>query len=322
MLGALLAMGCSPGGGFKITPIPADQSLEEEVVIRDKSWTTNRIAIIDISGILMNAHSPGLLSSGEHPVSLAVEKLKAAEDDRRVKAVVLRVNSPGGTVTASELLYQEIKGFKERSCKPVVALFMDVAASGGYYLSCAADEIVAQRTSVTGSIGVIMQMFNVRGTFDKLGIDTDAIVSGQHKDSGSPFRMMRPEERVLFQQIVDDLYRQFLDVVQEGRPNLSSEKIASLADGRVYTATQAFEEGLVDKIGTLQDAVDVAKRRAGITKAHTVIYRRPHDWKPNIYATADNVVPEMTINLFNVALPFLWTGQAQFMYIWTVGTGS
>jgi protease-4 len=153
----MLIVGCSPTGGYKITPIPADQTLKEEIVYRCPGFVSDRIAIIDISGVLMNAHSPSLFAPGEHSVSLAVEKLAAAVEDSRDKAVILRINSPGGSVTASDTIYQEILAFKKRTCKPVVAYFQDVAASGAYYLACASDEIIAQRTSVTGSIGVIMQ---------------------------------------------------------------------------------------------------------------------------------------------------------------------
>lgn len=311
----LLVAGCIPTGGFKITPVPVDQSVEERIVQRASGWVSNRIALIDISGILLNAPTPGFLSEGEHAVSFTVEKLNAAAADKRVKAVVLRINSPGGTVTASDILRDEILAFRQRTNKPVIAFFMDVAASGAYYLACAADEIVAQRTCVTGSIGVIMQMVNVSGTLEKIGITTDAITSGPMKDAGSPFRPMRPEERELLQGIVDGFYAQFVDVVDAGRPNLDREAVLKLADGRIYSAEQALENGLVDRIGTLNDAVDTAKRRAGIEKAHVVLYHRPLAWTPNVYAQASR--PERTtINLFNVNLPSFWTQTPRFLYIW------
>ena len=131
----VFSVGCSPVGGVKITAVPADQTLQEQIVYRESGWVSDRIAIIDINGILMNAHESGILSAGEHPVSFTVEKLQAAAADSRVKAVVLRINSPGGTVTASDMLYEEIKRFREKTGKPVVAHFLDVAASGGYYLA-------------------------------------------------------------------------------------------------------------------------------------------------------------------------------------------
>ena len=314
----LVVAGCSPIGGVKITAVPADQSLKERMVYRHPGWVSNRIAVIDISGVLMNAHKPGLLSEGEQVVSFVVEKLDKAASDKRVKAVVLRINSPGGTVTASDILYQEIVAFKKKTGKPVVAYFQDVAASGAYYLACAADELIAQRTCVTGSIGVIMQMVDVSGAMAKLGISGDAIKSGPFKDAGSPLREMRAGERAVFQAMVDDFYHRFIAVVDAGRPNLDREQIVKLADGRVYTADQALEAGLIDRIGTIHDAVEAAKKRAGITAAHVVMYRRPATWAPNVYARAPRT-GGATLNFFNISLPFYWTSRPRFMYIWDVG---
>ena len=254
---ALIAgIGCSPSGSFKVTALPADQSLKERITYRHPGWVRNRIAVIDISGVLMNGRKFGLLSEGEHVVSFIVEQLQKAASDKRVKAVVLRINSPGGTVTASDVLYQEILSFKEKTGKPVVAFFQDVAASGAYYLACAADEIVAERSTVTGSIGVIMQMADLSQTLAKLGIRTDAIKSGGFKDAGSPFRKMSSTERAVFQAMVDGFYAQFLDVVAVGRPGLSRDEIVKLADGRVYIAQQALESGLIDRIATMREAIE------------------------------------------------------------------
>ncbi|MBI5762396.1 MAG: signal peptide peptidase SppA [Planctomycetes bacterium] len=309
--------GCNPTGSFKITALPRDLTMEEEVVTRAPGFVSDRIAVIEVSGILMNAHVPGLFSEGEHPVSFTVEKLKAAAEDRRVKAVVLRINSPGGSVTASDSLYQEVLDFKRTSGKPVIAYFQDVAASGAYYMACASDEIMAQRTSVTGSIGVIMQMMDFSRLINMVGVSADAIKSGAFKDSGSPFRTMRPDERDVFQGLVNGFYEQFIDTVQAGRPKLDRKSILKLADGRVYTAEQALENGLIDRIGTMNEAIESAKNKAGIKAANVVMYHRPLDWTPNIYATRPGGSPQ-AINLFNVQLPSFWTRQPRFMYIWSV----
>ena len=313
--GLVGSLGCSPSGGFKITPVPSDQSLEETIVERHPGWVSDRIAIIDITGILMNARTPGFLSEGEHPVSLTVEKLAAAAADKRVKAIVLRINSPGGTVTASDILHEEISRFRRDTGKPVVAFFMDVAASGAYYLACAADEIIAQRSGVTGSIGVIMQMFDFSGTLAKIGIFSDAITSGPMKDAGSPFRKMRPKERELLQTLVNGFYEQFVDIVDAGRPQLTRDEIVKLADGRVYSASQALEHGLIDRIGTLRDAIASAKKRAGIKAAHTVVYQRPLAWSPNIYAQAASPSPSV-VNILGIDLSYIWTNMPRFLYIW------
>ena len=313
----LLIAGCAPVGSFKVTAIPEDQTLQEKVVYSDPGWVTDRVALIDISGILMNAYEPRLLGEGEHVVSLAVEKLNTAAKDKRVKAVVLRINSPGGSVTASDILYEEIKAFKKKTGKPVIAYFQDVAASGAYYLACAADEIIAERTSITGSIGVIMQMVDFSGTMSKLGIGADAITSGPYKDAGSPLRKMRPEERELFKKLVDSMYQQFVDVVAAGRPKLTREQAMTLADGRVYSAQQALDAGLIDRITTLEEAINVAKERAKIRAALTVVYHRPLAWRGNIYAQSP-VSSSPTVNLVNIELPGDWTKRPRFMYIWSV----
>ncbi len=314
----LIATGCSPSGSFKITAVPQNQTLKERIVFRESGWVSDRIALIDISGILINATEDKLFSEGEHIVSLTVEQLDAAAADPRVKAVVLRINSPGGTVTASDILYEEILAFKKRTGKPVIAHFQDVAASGAYYLACAADEIIAQRTTVTGSIGVIMLMVDVSGSLEFLRIETDAITSGPLKDAGSPFRKMRKEERAVFQSIVDGFYEQFVTVVETGRANLTREEIVTLADGRVYNAQQALSAGLVDKIGTLRFAIQQAKERAKLKRAHTVRYLRPLDWKPNIYAQSPSRTAA-NINLLQVDFAKTWTSRPNFMYIWNIG---
>ncbi len=316
-LAAIAGLGCSPTGSFKVSVVPKDQTLQERIVYRDPGWVTNRIAVVDVSGILLNAYEPKLLAEGEHVVSFMVEKLNAAANDNRVKAVVLRINSPGGSVTASDILYAEVKAFKKRTGKPVVAYFQDVAASGAYYLACAADEIVAERTNVTGSIGVVMQMVDFSIAMSKLGIGADAITSGALKDAGSPLRKMRPEEREVFQKIVDGLYQQFIDVVAEGRTGLTREQIAGLADGRVYTATQALQAGLIDRIATLEEAVQIAKQRANIAAALTVVYHRPLEWKPSIYAKGPPSASP-TVNLINIDLPPDWTTRPRFMYLWSI----
>lgn len=311
--------GCTPPSSFKVTTVPNDRSLEETVIRHAGGFVSDRVAIIDISGVLMNGRINGLLAEGEHPVALTVEQLDKAAGDKRVKAVILRINSPGGSVTASDMLHHEIANFRKRTGKPVVAYFQDVAASGAYFLACASDEIMAQRTSVTGSIGVIMLMVNMKGTLDYIGVHTDAITSGAYKDAGSPFRTMTADERKLFQVMVDDFYDQFVDAVDAGRPSLSREQVLNLADGRVYTATQALDRGLIDEIGTVDDAIRAARMRAGIEKANVVRYHRPLAWVPNAYAgISGNSPTSATINLLNIDVSSLWTKHPRFMYIWCV----
>ena len=314
---ALGVAGCA-APSLLITPVSGRRTLVETELSRDSFFAVDKVALIDVSGILINSPRPQILGEGEHPVSLLLEQLERARRDRLVKAVLLRINSPGGTVVASELMHDEIMRFKE-SGKPVVAVMMDVAASGGYYVACACDEIVAQPSTVTGSIGVIMQMFDVSGTMQMVGVKSDAITSGALKDAGSPLRPMRPEEREAFEVIVKEMYERFIKVVGAGRPKLSEADVRRLADGRVYTATQALEAGLIDRITTMRSAIDVVKQRAGLERIRLVAYQRASGYRPNYYAQAP-YAPSGEVNLFKVDVPSLLDLMVpQFMYLWAPG---
>jgi protease-4 len=213
-------------------------------------------------------------------------------------------------------MHQELMRFKLTG-KPIVAIMLDVAASGGYYIACAADEIIACRSTVTGSIGVLMQTMEVTGTMQKIGVRADTIKSGPQKAAGSPFETLTPDQREIFQAVVDDLYGQFITVVAAGRPNLSPDQILKLADGRIYTATQALEYGLIDRIGTMTDAIHAAKTRAGIRSAMVVSYTRPYGYKANYYAQHGSPPAQADVNLFNLNLGGLpRSHQAPFMYLW------
>ncbi len=319
VVACLAGAGCMPDG-LLIRLVSADQTLAEKVVQRDAALATDKIVVIDVAGVLLNAREPQLLREGEHPVSLLLEQLDKARRDSAVKAVVLRINSPGGTVTASEVMHQEITRFRERSGKPVVACLQDVAASGGYYVACACDEVIAQRSTVTGSIGVIMQLFEFTGTMNKLGITGTAITSGPNKAAGSPFGKLTLEQQELFQAMVSNFYDQFVAVVAAGRPGLDEAQVRALADGRVYTAQQALDLKLIDRIGTMPDAIESAKRRASVEKARVVRYHRPVGYVANYHAAAPAHPAE--INLVNVDLPSLWSlTTPRFMYLWAPGGG-
>ena len=215
-------------------------------------------------------------------------------------------------------MHDEVVRF--RACgKPVIAVFMDVAASGGYYLACACDEIVAHRSSVTGSIGVIIQLFDVSGTLQWIGVKPEAITSGPSKDAGSPFRALKPEERQQFQTIVDSLYERFVEVVVNGRPKLDEQQVRKLADGRVYDAPRAAELGLVDRIGTLRDTIERLKGQVGSKHVQVVMYHRSLAYRPNYYAQTPYPAAGQ-INLVNLELPGLGeAGTPQFLYLWQPG---
>ena len=320
LLACFLLAGCAPTS-FLITPMPPKQELVEHVVWRESPWAVRKIALVDVDGVLSNVRSSSLLGTpGENPVSLFTEKLERAAKDDQVRAVVLRINSPGGSVTASDLMYTELREFRARTGKPVIAAMLDVAASGGYYIACAADEIYASPTTVTGSIGVVMLAPEFAGTMSKIGARVNVIKSGELKDAGSPFRTMTDQDRAVFQGLIDDMYARFLKVVQESRRNLSGERVRELADGRVYFGPQAKELGLVDQIGTLHDALAAAKRAAGLDRraVKVVEYSRPYHYRPNIYAGGEP--PPTQVNLVNIGLPdWLFSPAPQFLYLWAPG---
>jgi protease-4 len=191
-----------------------------------------------------------------------VRRLGKYGEDPAIKAMILRIDSPGGGVASSQEIYAAVKHLRQDG-KLVVASLGSLAASGGYYVACAAERIFANPGTITGSIGVLVQLANAEELLKKLGIAATAITSGPLKDSGNPTRALRPEERQLFQTLVDDVYQQFVEAVAQGR-NLPTAEVMQLADGRIYTGRQAKELRLVDELGTLQDAVTYAARRVGI----------------------------------------------------------
>lgn len=319
----LLALSLLPACGpmtFTVGGSPRDNRLRTTVVDRDGGFSSNRVAIIDVSGLIVNAEKPALLRQGENPVSLLQERLDEAASDRRVKAVILRLNTPGGTVTASDAMYREVVRFRERTGKPVIALMMDVAASGGYYVACAADEIVAYPTSVTGSIGVIVQTLSVKPALGKLGIEAEALTSGRNKEAGSPLAHMTPDHRAVLRGLVDDFYAQFVAVVRDNRPGIPADRFDDVTDGRVMSGVAAAEAGLVDRTGDLHDAFALAKRRAGIERAHLVIYHRPLDYVGSPYAHGSAAAPgagSVQVNLAQINLPDLLGAEAPgFYYLW------
>jgi len=274
-----------------------------------------KVLLLDLSGIISAQDKEGIIPSPNMVAAFKEELTRASKDDK-VKAVVVRINTPGGTVTASDILYHELREFKSKKKVPVIASMMDVAASGGYYLAMASDSILVHPSTVTGSIGVIMLTVNARGLLEKVGVEANAITSGPRKDMGSPFRVMTAEERGIFQGVIDSFYQRFLAVIQEGRPNLSAEQIKKLADGRIYSGDQAKAAGLIDEIGYLDDALEMAKRKAGLTEARIVTYGRRGEYQNNIYSRLFGPGAGIT-GLANLdVLSLVRGGTPQFMYLW------
>lgn len=312
--------GCGQNVGWVIKPVRLDEALKETTISSDPGlFVSDKILILDIDGLLMNRRGGGLFGPQQNPVSLLAEKLDKAQKDRSIKAMVIRINSPGGGVTASDIMYHRIRRFRAaRPEVPVVAVIEDIGASGGYYIACASDVIIAHPTSVTGSIGVMVQTFSISGTMKLLRIDAKAVTSGPRKDMASPFKPLNSKDLAILKGMVDEYYKKFLDVVAEGRDNLTAEKIKALADGRVYTGLQAKENGLVDEIGYLEDAIELAKRRSGSKLVKVVMYHRPLGYRANAYSQAPSISAGTQVNLVNFSVAgLLDAAHPQFLYLWT-----
>ncbi len=220
-----------------------------------------KVGVIEVSGPISAGGGGSWLFGGPRGSRAVMAQLRQAATDKAVKAVVVRINSPGGTVAASQAIYKEVTRLAEQ--KPVVASMADVAASGGYYVASAADIIVANPGTITGSIGVIMETLTFYELMEKVGLDDVTITSGQYKDTGSPFRPMRADERQLLEDMLQDVYEQFVTDVATAR-EMDINAVKKLADGRIYTGAQAKEVGLVDQLGNFHDAVQLAAEKGGI----------------------------------------------------------
>ena len=216
----------------------------------------DKIAVVEISGVITQ-------SSG------IIEEMHQYLEDEGVKAIILRIDSPGGGVGPSQEIHREVLKVKTR--KKVVTSMGSVAASGGYYIACASDLIVANPGTITGSIGVLMEFTNIEELFKKIGIKGVVLKSGEHKDIGSPFREMTPEEKKIIQAVIDNVHQQFIQAVAEGR-KMDHSKVAQIADGRILTGEQAKQAGLVDQIGNLQDAIDTTAKLVGIEGKPNILY--------------------------------------------------
>jgi protease IV len=222
-----------------------------------------KIAVIPIDGEILESRE-------------FIDALHRYRDQSGIRAIVVRINSPGGAVVPSQEIFEEIRKVRKDSGKPVVASMDSVAASGGYYIAVGCDRIVANPGTITGSIGVIAQWFNVQGLLQWARLKPETLISGPMKDAGSPYRDLSPEERAYLQSIVTQLHQQFVTAVAEGRTGkLSKADVERLADGRVYTGEEAHRLKLVDDLGNLQDAVQIAANLAGIRGTPRVLYPRP-----------------------------------------------
>ena len=294
-----------------------------EVVVKDND-SRNKIAVIDVDGVIMSGISD---RSGRSLVDMIEEQLESAATDKRVKAVILKVDSPGGEVMASDDIYNLIADFQVKSSKPVIASMGNVAASGGYYVSAPCRWIVANELTITGSIGVIMHGYNFRGLMDKVGIRPEVFKSGKFKDMMSSDKAegeILPEEKKMIQDLVNETFQKFKSVVADGRghANKSNGKEGrklvdnwqDYADGRIVSGKQAYELGFVDELGNFETAVERAQTIAGIADANLIQYQAPFHLGNLLRLFGESQARSQTLKIdLGFDFPKLKAGQTYFI---------
>lgn len=293
---------------------PEDKKWEETVY---KDGGTEHLAMIDINGVILAQEEQDILSTSnlEYDHEILLDQLENAFDDELIKGVIIRINSPGGGVADCDEIFQKIRQLKKEYAKPVIAYLGDVATSGAYLISAVADKIYASRHTLTGSIGVIMSTYNVHELAEKWGVRDETFKSGPYKDILNPLREVSESERRIMQELVDESYLFLIDSILEER-NMKRETLLSLSDGRIYSSQQARDNGLIDKIGPLDDAFNEAEILSGIENATVIRYKKIETSPIRLLLEGlkdpmlkfKNLSPEM--DFFNYRYPSL-------MYIWS-----
>jgi protease-4 len=298
-LSALL-MGQGPAGG--------DAAKFRESLVEGEG--PDKVALVSIRGLIGGGYRDSIFG-GRGKVASILAQLKKAASDNAVKALILEIDSPGGSVGDSDLIYHEVQKIR-RSGKPVVSLLRDVAASGAYYIAVGSDKIIAQPTSITGNIGVIVHGINVEGLFQKLGIREVVIKKGRMKDLLSPTRSLTPEEEQLLQDITDKVYYQFAGIVASQR-KLSQDQMGRIADGRIFLAPDALAAGLIDAIGYRDESLAAVREMLGIKKFRLVRYEKLFSLKEMLGASTQAFSPSAALEerIMEAAAPKL-------MYLWTI----
>ena len=271
----------------------------EEVIEQGPRMT--KIAVIGIAGMIDAKQAESIY-----------RQLKIARKDDNVKALIIRVNSPGGAVSASDRIYNEIRQFREQTGKPTVAFMQGLAASGGYYTSVACDKIVAEPTTITGSIGVIMEHFVIQQLLEeKLGIQPVIIKSGRKKDWPSPFQLPTEEQKqYLNDKLIIPAYERFISIIADARPSLTLDEVRQLADGSIYGAEEALNEKLIDEIGYMDKAIQEVKALAGLDDAQVIEYRKPFSFSDILSSQKAGFIKLNKATLYELSTP-------QLMYLWT-----
>lgn len=296
----LILTACTPV--VNINLVPGREQLKAQPVYPGEQASRDQVAIIDVRGALIDAQLPGLLSDAPNPVDRFVAQLHMAEKDQAIKGVIVRITSPGGTVTASDIMHQELVRFRRESGKPVVASIGEVGASGGYYLALAADRLYAEPTAITGSVGVIMPTINFSQGMAKLGIVSRSVKSGANKDLANPLEPMRDSQYAVLQRMVDDMYARFRGLVAERRPGINPADLGVVTDGSVFTGVRAKELGLIDETGGVREAFEETKRLAGLKSATLVKFASEGLAPRSAYSVAPSS-GDREINLVQLNLP-------------------
>jgi protease-4 len=311
----LLLIGCQ-APKIRLFPGAADPLQEYTLEGTEKE----KVLVIPIRGTISDAPKKKFVSTHPSMVQEVVSQLRKAEKDSKVKAVVLKVDSPGGSATASDILYNEIMAFKKKTKAKVVVAMMGVAASGGYYISLPADHILAHPTSVTGSVGVLFVRPDLAGLMNKIGVGMEVSKTGQNKDMGSPFRQATAEEKQIIKDMIDRLGKQFLDRIAEHR-KIDPDNLRAISTARIFLADDALKLGMVDSVGYLAEAVGQAKKLAELPQeARVVVYRRTEYPDDNLYNTSTSHYEGRGLSIVSLDLPASLTAfQAGFYYLWQPG---
>jgi protease-4 len=308
----LLVVGSAVGSASYATSAYGGVQLQE-IALEGRAGDP-KVLVIPIGGLLI----PGGLA-GRDPAVVLKAMLRRASVDQDLRSVVLLIDSPGGGITTCDVMFKQLNDFrKQHPGVPVVSLFGDVAASGGYYVGCAADHIMAHRTTTTGSIGVLMPLYDISRLMQTFGVSDRTVTSAEFKNMGSPFAFktdqQRKREAEIFQSLVDDMHARFVEVIAEGR-GMPPEDVAKLATGQVYSASQALENGLIDSIGYEEDAIAKARELAGLRSARVVRYQRLRSLREMLLVRSEPSGPAAGLDALaqfaqTPRLMYLWCPQA------------
>ncbi|MDX1709127.1 MAG: signal peptide peptidase SppA, partial [Desulfobacterales bacterium] len=288
----LFLIGCQ-GTRIRLFPSAADP-LQEYTL---EGTAKGKVLVIHIRGTISDAPRRQIVTTRPSMLQEVVSQLRKAEKDPEIKALLLKINSPGGSATASDILYHEIVAFKQKTGAKVVVAMMNVAASGGYYISLPADHIMAHPTTVTGSVGVVFLRPDVAGLMDKIGVGVEVRKTGRNKDMGSPFRQATEEEIQLIQNLIDRLAERFLDLIDDHR-QINPQHLEKISTARIFLADDALKLGLIDRVGYLPEAVSEAKRLAELPEnAKVVVYRRTEFPDDNLYNTSTSLYEGQGVSL-------------------------